>query len=403
MLTYDDSLEIDWIEKGASEIQNQVVADRRYLHMYPETGFYTQNTEKLVRERLTSLNIELLDSKVGILGLIKGKDSSKMVALRADMDALGLQEENDIPYKSQIPSKMHACGHDGHTAMLLGAAHVMQKNKEKLPYDVLLVFQPAEEGPDLGGARIMIKDIIGMGFDKKIIAMYGLHLFNDFPLGTVAYRPRNLMSSTDEFYVNILGKAGHAGLPNKTIDSLSIGCKFVSDMESFMSRRLSPVDPAVFAVGCFNAGHAINIVADSAKISGTIRCQNELTRKTILSSMEKILQGVCHGFDGDYELNIVHGLPVLMNDEEVTDVARTILENTMEGYNIYLMSNPSMTSEDFAYFAEKLPASFLWIGSSNEEKGLTTCGHHPKFDFDEDALNVGVKIYSLLAAKIIEK
>ncbi len=402
MLLENKEIDLKWVDKEVKKIKNKVIADRRYLHMHPETGFDTVNTENMIKNQLKDLGIGLIPSSVGVMGIIHGSDSSKVIALRADMDALFLQEENEVPYKSQNPNKMHACGHDGHTAMLLSAASILQNNKKELPYDILLVFQPAEEGPDLGGARIMLKDIIEQDLNKKIIAMFGLHLFNDFPTGKVGYKYGSLMSSTDEFDIKIIGQGGHAGQPHKTIDALSIGCKFVSEMESYMSRRIDPLDSAVFSVGAFSAGTAKNIVADSATIAGTIRCQSESTREKILLDMEKILKGICSGWGCSYKLDIIHGLPVLYNKEEITTVAKNILEKTLGKENIETIPNPSMGAEDFAYFAEALPATFLWVGSANEEKGFTACAHHPKFDFDEDALLIGVKTWCILATMIKE-
>lgn len=334
---------------------------------------------------------------MGVIGRIRGKDSERFVALRADMDALCLQEENEVSYRSQVPNKMHACGHDGHTAMLLGAAKLLNRHKDQLPADVLLIFQPAEEGPNLGGARIMLADLQEKGLAEKVSSIYGLHLMNDYPTGTVASKPGAMAASTDEFTIRITGRGGHAGQPDKSIDALSIGAKVVSAMESFMSRRINPFDPAVFSVGIFQSGSAINIIAETAKIAGTLRCQNEETREYILHNMHQIAEGICSAYGASCHIDVLHGLPPLINDERTEKRAMEIAEAAVGGEKLVEIKNPMMGAEDFAYFAKSIPAAFLWIGSGNKEKGFINLAHHPKFDFDEEAMETGIRILCALA------
>ncbi|WP_324825591.1 amidohydrolase [Sinanaerobacter sp. ZZT-01] len=378
-------------------MKEEIISNRRYFHMHPEIGFDTLNTEKRVREFLEKEEIEVISSKIGVVARIKGKDHSRMIALRADMDALSLQEENEVPYKSVCPNKMHACGHDGHTAMLLAAAKILQSIRSNLSVDVLLIFQPAEEGPNLGGARIIMNDLEEQGLADKILYIFGLHLFNDFETGKVGIRYGSLMSSTDEFDIKIIGKGGHAGQPHTTVDALSIGAKFVSAVESFMSRGKNPLDPAVCSIGIFHSGSAKNIVAETAVISGTIRCQTESTRESILENLEKILKGICEGFGADYQMEVLRGLPVLINDENATGYAENLVQQAVGDKNIFHIMEPTMGAEDFAFYAQKIPASFLWIGSGNKEKGFINLAHQPRFDFDEAALFTGVKVLCCLA------
>ena len=385
------------IKSGITGIMEDVISVRRHLHMHPEIGFDTKNTEKLVREQLEREEIEILPAKMGVIGRIRGKDSERFVALRADMDALCLQEENEVSYRSQVPNKMHACGHDGHTAMLLGAAKLLNRHKDQLPADVLLIFQPAEEGPNLGGARIMLADLQEKGLAEKVSSIYGLHLMNDYPTGTVASKPGAMAASTDEFTIRITGRGGHAGQPDKSIDALSIGAKVVSAMESFMSRRINPFDPAVFSVGIFQSGSAINIIAEIAKIAGTLRCQNEETREYILHNMHQIAEGICSAYGASCHIDVLHGLPPLINDERTEKRAMEIAEAAVGGEKLVEIKNPMMGAEDFAYFAKSIPAAFLWIGSGNKEKGFINLAHHPKFDFDEEAMETGIRILCALA------
>ncbi len=385
------------IKSEITGIMEDVISVRRHLHMHPEIGFDTKNTEKLVREQLEREEIEILPAKMGVIGRIRGKDSERFVALRADMDALCLQEENEVSYRSQVPNKMHACGHDGHTAMLLGAAKLLNRHKDQLPADVLLIFQPAEEGPNLGGARIMLADLQEKGLAEKVSSIYGLHLMNDYPTGTVASKPGAMAASTDEFTIRITGRGGHAGQPDKSIDALSIGAKVVSAMESFMSRRINPFDPAVFSVGIFQSGSAINIIAETAKIAGTLRCQNEETREYILHNMHQIAEGICSAYGASCHIDVLHGLPPLINDERTEKRAMEIAEAAVGGEKLVEIKNPMMGAEDFAYFAKSIPAAFLWIGSGNKEKGFINLAHHPKFDFDEEAMETGIRILCALA------
>ncbi len=385
------------IESEISDIMEDVISVRRHLHMHPEIGFDTKNTETLVKEKLEQEGIEILPAKMGIIGRIRGNNSGRFVALRADMDALCLQEENEVSYRSQVPNKMHACGHDGHTAMLLGAAKLLNRHKDQLPADVLLIFQPAEEGPNLGGARIMLADLQEKGLAEKVSSIYGLHLMNDYSTGTVASKPGAMAASTDEFTIRITGRGGHAGQPDKSIDALSIGAKVVSAMESFMSRRINPFDPAIFSVGIFQSGSAINIIAETAKIAGTLRCQNEETREYILHNMHQIAEGICSAYGASCHIDVLHGLPPLINDERTEKRAMEIAEAAVGGEKLVEIKNPMMGAEDFAYFAKSIPAAFLWIGSGNKEKGFVNLAHHPKFDFDEEAMETGIRILCDLA------
>ena len=420
------------LDQQIDAVYQEVVSVRRYLHMHPEIGFDTQNTEKIVREFLAKEGIQVIPSKMGVLGFIpgrnmqsserpdeksgagrgegrseesgcekapgsNGREPGEMTALRADMDALCLQEENDVPYKSVFPNKMHACGHDGHTAMLLGAAKVLQKNRDALERSVLLIFQPAEEGPNLGGARIIMEDLEKKGMAEKIKGIFGIHLFNDYETGKVGLRTGSLMSSTDEFDIKIIGKGGHAGQPQFAVDALSIGAKFVTAMESIMSRKKDPFDPAVLSVGIFQSGSAKNIIAETAIIAGTIRCQSEENRTFILNNLEQTLNGTCQAFGATCCLDILRGIPVLRNDQGATEYAENVMKLAVGRENTFTISQPLMGAEDFSYYAQKIPASFLFLGSGNPEKGLRCLAHHPKFDFDEEAMRVGVKAFCYLA------
>lgn len=390
-----------------SEIENyfgEIVSFRRHLHMHPETGLDTKETEAYIRRFLEGEGICVLESQAGVIGFIKGgKSNGGCVAMRADMDALPLAEENDAPYKSQVPGKMHACGHDGHTAMLMGAAHVLNKHRGELSADVVLVFQPAEEGPFPGGAVIMLEDLKKLGLLEKIKAMIALHLTTEHPAGKIAIGRGSMMASTDEFDIEITGVGGHVGLPHRAVDALSIAAKFVTDMESFMSRRIDPFDSAVFGTGVMRAGSARNIIPEKAALSGSLRCQREETRGYVLANAEKILKALCEAYGAKYEMKVTRGLPVLRNDGAVAAVMEESAEETAGAANIIHLRDSNMGAEDFAFFSEAVPAAFVWIGARNEEKGFTYMMHNPKFDIDEDALKTGAALLCRAAAALGEK
>lgn len=378
-------------------IKEKHISNRRYLHEHPEVGFETINTEKYITEFLNSNEIDIIPSSVGVIGIIRGNNASKIIALRADIDALNLEELNEVEYKSQNFGKMHACGHDGHTAMLMGASEILNNNRDKLNYDILLIFQPAEEGPSLGGARIMLKDLEANGLLPKIKYIYGQHITTEYELGSISVKYGSLTASTDEFTIEIIGKGGHAGIPQEAVDAISISSKFVGEMESFMSRKIDPFDPAVFSIGTINGGSAKNIIAEKVTLSGTIRCQSEKNRKFILENVDKILKGICLYSGASYELDILNGLPVLVNDDNVMDIVKNVAINIVGEKNVIEAKKSSMGAEDFAYFAQKIPSAYVWIGARNDKKGFVNLMHNPKFDFDEDALTVGVKMFCSLA------
>ncbi len=378
-------------------IKEKLISYRRYIHKNPEVGFETKNTERYITEFLNSKKIEIIPSSIGVMGIIRGNNTSKIIALRADIDALTLEEENSVEYKSQNFGRMHACGHDGHTAMLMGASEILSNNRDKLKYDILLIFQPAEEGPNLGGARIMLKDLEMNGLLPKIKYIYGQHITTEYELGSISVKYGSLTASTDEFVIEIIGKGGHAGIPQEAVDAISISSKFISEMESFVSRKTDPFDPVIFSIGTINGGSAKNIIAEKVTLSGTIRCQSENSRKYVLESVEKILKGICLYSGAAYKLDILHGLPVLVNDDAVMDIVKGAAINTVGENNVIEAKKSSMGAEDFAYFAQKIPSAFIWIGAKNEKKGFVNLMHNPKFDFDEDALIIGVRMLCCFA------
>lgn len=376
----------------------EFVSMRRHIHMYPEVGMETGETEAFVKKQLDRLNVKILPSNVGVMALIPGKNHDHIVALRADMDALPLKEESGLPFSSKHEGKMHACGHDMHTAMLLGCAEILNNHRECLEYDVLLIFQPCEEGPILSGAKEMIPELERLGLKDKIAVVFGQHVFNSLDTGKAGFRFGSGSASTDVFKLTFIGSGGHCCNPHKNIDALSLGAKFVSEMESFMSRRMDPMDNAICSIGTFHSGTANNIVPETATLTASIRCQREETRGLILEHVDKIAAGICHGWDADYELEASRGLPVLQNDSKTVDYAIEVSNQILGEDKTVMLPYPMMGAEDFSYFSELFPVAFITLGARNCDKGCDGENHNPHVRYDEEVIRTGVKMFCNLAA-----
>lgn len=387
----------DRIFTEVDRISEELIVHRRHLHQNPETGFETLETEAYIREFLLSEGIEVLDSTIGVLGVIRSGKEESFIALRADIDALELDERTQAEYSSKKKGKMHACGHDGHTAMLMGCAKVLQKYRKSLKHNVLLLFQPAEEGPNLGGARIMLMDLEALELLPKIKAVYALHLNCELNTGVFGLKYGSSMASTDEFSIDIIGKGGHPGEPQYNVDAISVASKFIEGIESFLAKNKDPLEPAVFSIGMIRGGSARNVVSESCNLQGTIRCQSEETREQLLDYMEKLLQGICLYSKARYELDLLHGLPVLHNDKELMSFVEEEIDNCFGREAKHIYEKPRMGAEDFSYFARKLPVAFIWVGARNEELGCIYNMHNPKFNIDEKALAYGSKLLAMLA------
>ena len=377
-------------------LKDTIISTRRDIHQYPELAFDEHRTSKLVAKRLESMGIDVQTGvgKTGVVGTLKGKGDGKIIALRADMDALPMQETSDISYKSKNEGIMHACGHDGHTAMLLGTAEVLSKQAKKLNGTVKFFFQPAEEGQ--GGARFMIEDGALEGVDQA----YGIHLWNYQQYGTVGVKPGPIMAAADIFEIIIHGKGGHGAAPQGTKDAVLIAAHLIQTLQTIVSRNTNPIESTVVTVGQINGGYNFNIIADTVSLKGTTRAYTEENRLLIKERMSEIIAGTEKTFDAKIDFDYEDGYPPTINDpiaaENLLNSAREIVGDGAG--HPYL----SMGAEDFSYFLQKVPGCYFLIGSAPEGREPLSVPHHcSHFDIDERALLVGSSVFLQLIENLL--
>lgn len=362
---------------------NEVVAWRRHLHQHPELSFFETKTAAFIEEKLRGFGLTDIRTNVGgkgIVATIHGANEGPTLAFRADFDALPIVDEKETIYKSTIHGVMHACGHDGHTANLLGLAYVLMQHTEALHGNVVLIFQHAEEKPP-GGAKPMIEAGALDGVDY----VFGAHLASELPVGKIASRKGSTMASVDAFKIHLQGRGGHGARPHQTIDSIAIGSRLVTHLQQIVSRRINPVEPAVVTIGRFHAGHAFNIIADTAEIEGTVRAMSHDVRIQLEQEIRAILEGMKHADHIDYTLEFTHGYPVLINTEAETALVASLAAQTFSE-DASITKDIALGADDFAYFLEQRPGSYFFVGSHNDDPATQYPHHHPRFDFDERAL-----------------
>jgi len=385
------------ILQKARGLGEKVVQLRREFHQRPELAFQELTTAKRVEGVLRDLGLEVetLVKGTGVRGLLRGRRSGKTIGLRADMDALPVQEEADVPYRSINPGVMHACGHDAHTAMLLGAAMLLAGHRNDLAGDVVFIFQPAEETGE--GAKKMVEEEALEGVDGLI----GLHVSTAYDAGTFGYRSGPVMAAGDFFEVKIMGKGGHGGMPHLAIDPITIAASAITALQTLVSREVDPIESAVLSICKMEAGgKAYNIIPDSATFGGTIRSLDPKLRKFLPKRMEEILDGVVGGMRGRYEFNLMERFPVTVNDERMTVLAAKVATEMLGKKKVFQMT-PLMGSEDISYYFQKVRGSFFYLGVKNEKKGFVYPHHHPRFDIDEDALPIGTALSAAIAMEYL--
>jgi amidohydrolase len=393
--TFPASADLSRVRLDIRSLHPQIIEWRRLIHQKPELAFKEEITSKLVSQKLAEWGIEHQTgiAKTGIVATIKGSKAesnlNRVLAIRADMDALPVQEMNEVSYKSQHQGVMHACGHDGHTAIALGTAYYLQQHRDSFGGTVKIIFQPAEEGP--GGAKPMIE--AGVLKNPDVDAIIGLHLWNNLPLGTVGVRSGALMAAVESFHCTILGKGGHGAMPHQTVDSVVVAAQVVNALQTIVSRNVSPIDSAVVTVGELHAGTKGNIIADTARMSGTVRYFNPEFEGFIQQRVEKIIAGICEIHGANYDLEYWGLYPPTINNVEMAELVRSVAEEVVETPLGIVPECQTMGGEDMSYFLQEVPGCYFFLGSANPQKDLAYPHHHPRFNFDETALAMGVEIF----------
>jgi len=377
------------------KIKNTIIETRRDLHKHPELSFKEFRTSKIVSEKLEKFGFEVQTNigKTGVIGVLKGKHKGKTIAMRADMDALPIQETSDVPYKSINDGIMHACGHDAHVAILLGAAEILSKKINQINGNIKFIFQPAEEG--FGGAQYMIDD----GAIDDVDEIYGLHVWNYQKAGTVGIKSGPVMAAADKFTISIKGIGGHGAAPQGTVDATIVASYLIQSLQTIVSRNVNPLESTVITIGQINGGNNFNIIADKIILKGTARAYTQKNRNLIKKRMHEMCKGVGQTFGAKIQLNYKDGYPPVINDNNITNNVKKAANKIIpEGIvSPYL----SMGGEDFSYFANKVPGCFFFLGSLPEGKEImSTPQHCSHYDIDEDVMLIGSSIFIELGLNI---
>jgi amidohydrolase len=389
---------IDQIKLLAENNRSKFIEMRRHLHANPELSFEEFETSKFVKNQLIKIGITDIEhvANTGIVALIKGKNSEKkVIALRADLDALPILEQNDVMYKSNNLGVMHACGHDVHTTCLLGAAEILFNLRESFEGTIKLIFQPGEEKLP-GGASLMIAENVLENPSPE--AIFGQHVMPLIPVGKVGFKSGLYMASSDEIFIKVIGKGGHGAMPHLNIDPIVIAAQIIIALQQIVSRMASPIIPSVLSFGKINANGATNVIPNEVFIEGTFRTLDEKWRFDAHEKMIKMASLIAEGMGGKCEFEVRKGYPFLRNDEDLTSLAKHGAIEYLGNENVIDLDT-WMAAEDFAYYSQIIPACFYRLGTRNEKKGIVSSVHTPTFDIDEDALNIGVGLMAYLAIK----
>ncbi len=380
----------------SKRVEPEIIRTRRTLHQHPELAYHEEATARLIAKRLESLGVEVRSGVggTGVVGILKGGSPGKVVALRADMDGLPVQEGSDVEFRSKVNGVMHACGHDTHVAMLLGAARILSENKGVLRGTVKFLFQPAEEHGGRGGALPMIED--GAMKDPKVDFVFGLHIEANRKSGVFGVRGGAVAAAPDTFKLRIIGKGGHGSAPHETVDPIYVAAHVILALQGVSSRMIDPMRPFVITVGAVHSGTKENIIPDEAHLQGTIRTLDERTRKRAKTKVEEVVKGVCRSFGAAAEIEFEKdAYPVTVNDPEVTDAAARVLKK-IPGTRVQKVE-AMLGGEDFSRFLQKAPGTFYFLGSRNPAKGCVYPNHSSKFKVDEDVLKFGAASLAMLA------
>ncbi len=381
------------LNQDIKNIQNCLIEWRRDFHRFPEVAFQEVRTSSVIRKFMENLNIPVTAcAKTGLRGILKGQTGGKTVALRADMDALPLQEESDKSYKSQNPDACHACGHDGHMAILMGVIQLLAGRKDQFQGDVVFLFQPSEERIP-GGAKMMIEEGALDGVD----AVFGLHLWQPLKTGAVGVVKGPMMAQPDVFSIKVRGKGGHGSMPHQTIDPIYVSSQLVVNVQSIISRSLDPLKPGVVSFGTIHGGTIDNIIPGEVSLTGTVRTFEPEIKSMIRNNLEQIVEQTCKAFGAEAELEYTNGYPPVINNPEMVDLVTSVAKKTL-GKDCLISIDPVMGGEDFSYFLQRVPGAFFFLGIGD---GQEHPHHHPCFDIDEKALPQGVLLMTTLALEYL--
>jgi amidohydrolase len=393
---------LDQIKSLASQSAEDIILSRRHLHANPELSFQEYNTARYVAEKLRALGLEPQEgiAGTGVVALIRGQNpDAGTVALRADMDALPIVEANEVPYKSTNPGVMHACGHDVHTASLLGVSQILSRLKEEFSGTVKLVFQPGEEKAP-GGAAMMIRE--GVLENPRPAGMLGQHVAPNIPVGKVGFREGLYMASADELYLTVKGKGGHGAMPDQNIDPVLIASHIIVALQQIVSRHANPKIPSVLSFGKVIANGATNVIPNEVYVEGTFRTLNEEWRESALRKMKKMAEGIAEAMEGGCDFEILRGYPFLKNNPELTKRSKERAVQYVGAENV-LDLDVWMAAEDFAFYTQLTDSCFYRLGTRNEARGIVSSVHTPTFDIDEKALETGAGLMSWLAVEELRR
>jgi hippurate hydrolase len=384
------------IKELAADYKSEFIDIRHHIHSHPELSYLEFETSKFVQQKLSSWEIPFITmASTGVIGLIEGKNPKKKItALRADMDALPIMEENDLPYKSLNEGIMHACGHDVHTTCLLGAAKILNELKEEWEGTVKLIFQPGEE-KNPGGASLLIKE--GVLENPKPENIFALHVHPGMETGTLSFRGGMIMASADEIYITIRGKGGHAASPHLTADTILIASHLIISLQQVISRNNNPFNPSVLSITSFQGGNTTNVIPSEVRLKGTFRAMNEEWRFTAHELIKKLTTELVKTMGAEADILIDVGYPFVLNNEVLNDKARKLGEEFVGTENVFT-TELRMGAEDFAYYSHQVSGCFFRLGAGNKEKGITIGVHTPTFNVDEDAIEIGMGMMAWLGA-----
>lgn len=373
----------------AKNVEQYIIDMRRYFHKYPELSWEEVNTSNKICEELEKMSIPYTRvCKTGIIGVIKGRSDKPIIGIRSDIDALPVEEETNLEFASQNKGVMHACGHDAHIAMLLGAAKILNKHKKELNCTIKLIFQPAEEYiKNLGAKQMMLLEEV-----KDIDNIVAAHIWSNLDKGTISVEAGARFASSDTFKLKIIGEGGHGAVPHQAIDPIIAASGVVNNLQSIISREISPIDPCVISVCSFKSGNSSNVIPTIATLEGTTRTFNKEVRESLPAQMERIISNTCQAFRTKFEFEYYHGVAPTINEEKSSKIAEKVVKKLL-GDKGLVKYPTSMVGEDFSVYLEKIPGCIAFIGGRNEKENKIYPHHNPKFDIDESAMKIGVAFF----------